>query len=169
MNNIYLIGPMGCGKSTVGRFLAGILHRSYYDLDEEIVRQAKMSIPDIFQSLGETQFREKENQVIEALTLHDDIIVSTGGGSVINPVNRERLRSTGFVVYLQVSLNEQFKRISRHPQSRPLLQKFNSPNSLQPLNEQRESWYREIAHMTCSTDDLTPVKIAESIAGAYRL
>ena len=119
--SIFLIGPMGAGKTTIGRRLALALHREFLDSDQEIERRAGASIPLIFAVEGETGFRTREKAVIAELTRRPNIILATGGGVVLDPDNRRCLAGRGFVVYLCASVDEQLRR-TRGDTQRPLLQ-----------------------------------------------
>ena len=118
--NIYLVGPMGSGKSAVGRRLATLLDLKFVDSDAEIERRTGVDIRYIFEKEGEARFREREREVIAELTALEDVVLATGGGAVLDPRNRERLKSTGTVVYLQASVDTQLDR-TRRGRNRPLL------------------------------------------------
>ena len=111
--NVYLIGPMGSGKTAVGRQLAKLLHLEFHDSDVEVERRTGVDIPYIFEREGETGFREREREVIDALTRLPNVIVATGGGAVLLPENREHLSSRGRVVYLKTGIQQQLER-TRH-------------------------------------------------------
>ena len=108
--NVYLIGPMGSGKTAVGRHLAKLLHLDFLDSDVEVERRTGVDIPYIFEREGEAGFREREREVIDLLTLLPKVVIATGGGAVILPENREHLAARGHVVYLQTGIQQQLER-----------------------------------------------------------
>ena len=118
--NVFLIGPMGAGKSAVGRQLARLLHLDFVDSDEEIERRTGVDIPFIFEKEGEAGFRKREAAAIDDLSKRDGIVLATGGGAVIDPKNRNHLGARGFVVYLHTSVDQQLSR-TRKGRERPLL------------------------------------------------
>ncbi len=163
LNNIYLIGPMGSGKTSVGKSLASLTQQTLYDSDQEIERSTGVDISWIFEVEGEAGFRKREENVITELTQMNHIILSTGGGAVLAESNRQRLAENGVVVYLQVSVNKQLKRTAHRKESRPVLMMNDSKEKLTKLNEMRDPLYREIADFTYQTDTLTPQSIAQTI------
>ncbi|NTV69627.1 MAG: shikimate kinase [Azonexaceae bacterium] len=144
--NIYLVGLMGAGKTTVGRQLAKRLGRPFFDSDHEIVERTGVPIPTIFEIEGEEGFRRREAQTIQELTESPNIVMATGGGVVINPENRRRLHETGWVVYLNVPPALLFER-TRHDRNRPLLQVADPLAKLEELHSVRDPLYREAAHL----------------------
>ncbi len=149
--NLYLIGPMGAGKSAVGKLLARALDLAFYDSDTEIEARTGVDIPYIFEREGEAGFREREREVIEALTELQNIVVATGGGAVLSPLNRERLASTGRVIYLQTSVAQQLER-TKHGRQRPLLYTDDPEEKLRQLMAVRAPLYESIAHVIVDTD-----------------
>lgn len=145
--NIYLIGLMGAGKTTVGRQLARRLGRPFFDSDHEIVARTGVAIPTIFEIEGEDGFRRREAQAISELTAGNNLVMATGGGVVLNPDNRRLLRETGWVVYLNVPPVLLFER-TRHDRNRPLLKVPDPLLKLEELHAQRDPLYRDIAHIT---------------------
>jgi shikimate kinase len=148
--NIYLIGPMGSGKTAVGRRLATLLGKAFHDSDAEIERRTGVDIRYIFEKEGEKRFREREREVIADLTALDGVIVATGGGAVLDPANRERLASTGTVVYLQANVDTQLHR-TRPSHNRPLLMTGDPRAVLEQLIAVRRPFYEEIAHIRIDT------------------
>jgi shikimate kinase len=144
--NIYLVGLMGAGKTTVGRQLARRLGRRFVDVDHEIVERTGVSIPTIFEIEGEEGFRRREAQAIAELTSATDVVLATGGGVVLNPENRHRLHDTGWVVYLNVPPALLYER-TRHDRNRPLLRVPDPKAKLEELHANRDPLYREIAHL----------------------
>jgi shikimate kinase len=149
--NIFLIGPMGTGKSTIGRALAKEMSRPFYDVDETIEKKTGASIAWIFDIEGESGFRAREKKVVDELTKKSDIVLATSGGAVLEPDNRAMLASRGIVVYLKTSLNEQYER-TKNDSKRPLLQVDNLEDTLQRLNEEREALYSNLADVAFDTD-----------------
>lgn len=149
--NIFLVGPMGAGKTAVGRQLARALHLPFADSDVEIEERTGVDIPFIFEKEGETGFRKREAAVIDELTQRDGIVLATGGGAVIDADNRRRLGGRGFVVYLNTSVDQQVAR-TRRSCTRPLLETDDPRATLAALLETRDPLYREIADLVVETD-----------------
>jgi len=142
--NIYLVGLMGAGKTSVGRYLAKRLGKTFYDTDLEIERRTGVKIPVIFDIEGEAGFRARETVVLRELTQLDDIVLATGGGVVINADNRNQLLKNGVVVYLRASPTELWQR-TRNDRNRPLLQTADPHARLEQLYIERDPLYREVA------------------------
>lgn len=162
MRNIFLIGPMGAGKSTIGRALAKELKLEFYDTDEVIEERTGASISWIFDVEGEEGFRRREQRVIEELTQKSNIVLATGGGVVMTPENRTALAGRGTVIYLRTSLAQQFERTKRDTK-RPLLQTPNLEGRLEVLRDEREPFYEELADVHFETDKLTVKAVANKI------
>jgi shikimate kinase len=160
--NIILIGPMGAGKSTIGKYLAKALQFDFYDADCEIKKQAGMTIDTIFETEGEAGFRKREEIVIEDLLKHANAVIATGGGAVLSAHNRDILSHQGKIIYLQVSLDKQLTRI-QNTIGRPALKKVNISEKLQALQKVREPLYQGLAHHIIKTDTLTPEEIVRYI------
>ena len=160
--NIFLIGPMGAGKSAVGRHLARTLHLSFVDSDDEIESRTGVDIPFIFEKEGEGGFRKREAVVIDDLSKMDGIVLATGGGAVVDPDSRSRLGGRGFVVYLFTSVDQQVSR-TRKGRERPLLEKADPRMTLQELLDQRDPMYREIADIVVETDGRKVKSVADEI------
>jgi shikimate kinase len=160
--NVYLIGPMGAGKTAVGRYVAKRLGLDFYDSDYEIQKRTGVDIPYIFEKEGEAGFREREREVIAALTQLDGILLATGGGVVLDPRNRERLKATGVVVYLDTSIDEQLRRTSR-ARHRPLLNTDDPHAVLTRLREIREPLYSETADISIDTTGRRVRSVAYSV------
>lgn len=149
--SFFLIGPMGAGKSTIGRQLARALDLEFVDSDREIELRTGVDIPLIFELEGETGFRKREHRIIDLLTARKGIVLATGGGAVLSPENRQRLSSRGRVIYLHTSVDQQLERTA-HDRGRPLLQTDNPRGKLEELMATRDPLYREIADWIIETD-----------------
>ena len=148
--NIVLVGLMGAGKSTVGRYLAKRLKMDFYDSDAEIEQRTGVNIATIFEIEGEEGFRAREEQMIAKLCKLENIILATGGGSVLNEKNRQVIQKTGHVLYLSTSAEQLYARI-RHDRSRPLMQTENPLQTLTDLLSAREPYYLEVADSIIKT------------------
>jgi shikimate kinase len=147
--NIFLIGPMGSGKTTIGKHLARLLKLDFYDCDHELENQTGASVNLIFDVEGEKGFRIRESRLLEELTARNGILLSTGGGVVTSEENRALLRTRGFVVYLKTGIDNQIKRLS-HDKSRPLLQAEDRVQRLQDLARIRNPLYESTADLVYS-------------------
>ena len=145
-NNVYLVGLMGAGKTTIGRTLAKRLALDFIDSDREIEERTGVSIPTIFEIEGEEGFRRREASVIGDLARLSGQVVATGGGAVLRPENRTSLRASGFVVYLNVPPQILWER-TRHDRNRPLLRVADPLARLNELYTQRDPYYREVADL----------------------
>jgi len=162
INNIFFIGPMGSGKTAVGRRLARELGRPFADSDAVIEERTGVDIPFIFEKEGEDGFRRREMEVIEELTSRDGIVLATGGGSIMADANRRYLGSRGFVIYLTASVRQQLERTSRG-RDRPLLNTGDRHRVLTDLFAVRDPLYREIADWCVDTDNRTVASVAGEI------
>ena len=149
--NLFLVGMPGCGKSTLGRLLARRLDKLFYDADVELERRLGVSIPVIFELEGEAGFRDREEGVLADLVAHINVIVSTGGGVVLRPANRDRLKLGGTVLYLHATPDTLWER-TRHSKHRPLLQAPDPYARLQELYAMRDALYREVADVVIESD-----------------
>ena len=149
-DNLYLVGLMGAGKTTVGRLLARHYGCTFHDSDHEIEARTGVKIPVIFEIEGETGFRRREEAAIAELTALSGIVLATGGGVVLSAANRERLKKSGVVIYLRGSPEHLYER-TRHDRNRPLLQTDNPLDTLRELYRQRDPLYREIADIVVDT------------------
>jgi len=149
--NVFLVGPMGSGKSAVGRQLAQRLGLAFVDSDDEIGARTVVDIAYIFEREGEAGFRQREAEVIDALTTREGLLLSTGGGAILDPRTRERLRTRGRVVYLQTSVDQQLAR-TRRSNDRPLLNNEDPRGTLERLFQQRAPLYLEVAEIVVDTD-----------------
>lgn len=149
-DNIFLIGLMGAGKTTVGKILAKQLGKTFIDADHEIEARTGVRIPVIFEIEGEAGFRKREESVIADLVTRQDIVLGTGGGAVLSPINRKLLSSNGIVIYLRGTPEQLYER-TRHDRNRPLLQTEDPLAKLRELYRERDPLYREIADMVMDT------------------
>lgn len=150
--NIFLIGGMGAGKTTIGRKLAEMLDYEFYDSDREIEHATGVDIPWIFEIEGEAGFRRREHLIIKELTAKNRIVLATGGGTVISPLNRELLAANGVVIYLKTTVDHQLDRLARDKR-RPLLQVENREEVLTNLMANRENLYMETADYVIETGE----------------
>ena len=160
--NLFLIGPMGAGKSAVGRQIAKALHLSFLDSDDEIESRTGVDIPFIFEKEGEEGFRKREAKVIDDLSALENIVLATGGGAVTDPQSRSRLGARGFVVYLYTTVDQQVARTVKG-RERPMLAAGDSREILEDLMAIRDPLYREIADLTVETDGRRVKAVANEI------
>ncbi|XOV87098.1 MAG: shikimate kinase AroK [Pseudomonadota bacterium] len=144
MKNIFLVGPMGVGKTTIGKALARALKLRFLDSDHEIERRAGADIAWIFDVEGEAGFRERETQVLDDLTALPGVLISTGGGAVLRDVNRQMLKERGTVIFLDTSIDLQLKRTASD-KKRPLLQTGDRETTLRNMKQQRQPLYLDVA------------------------
>jgi shikimate kinase len=162
LRNVFLIGPMGAGKSTIGRLLAKELKYPFKDSDREIEARTGADIPWIFDVEGEEGFREREEAMIAELVQEHGIILATGGGVVMREANRRALSANGLVVYLRTSVDQQLQRTSKDRQ-RPLLLNADPEKVLRDLMARRDPLYSEIADVTIDTDQRGPKIVVNTI------
>jgi|WetSurMetagenome_2_1015567.scaffolds.fasta_scaffold05555_2 shikimate kinase len=148
--NIFLVGLMGAGKTSVGKVLARRFNKIFYDSDQEIERSTGVKIPLIFEIEGESGFRDRESRLLEELVRRRNIVLATGGGAVLSAQNRRLLADHGTVVYLRAAVSDLWQR-TRHDKNRPLLQTADPQGRLQELFGQRDPLYREIADIIIDT------------------
>ncbi len=160
--NVYLIGLMGAGKTTIGKALAKRLGYRFVDSDHEIEARTGVSLPTIFEIEGEEGFRRRETQVIADLASRNAHVVATGGGAVLRPENRQNLEASGFVIYLDVPLSTLYER-TRHDKKRPLLQVSDPRRKLRELYAQRDPLYREIADLIVSGSRITVQSVLQML------
>ena len=160
--NIFLIGPMGAGKSTIGRHLAQMLHLEFHDSDQEIEKRTGADIAWVFDVEGEDGFRVRESNVISDLSELQGIVLATGGGSIESKEIRNHLSARGFVVYLETTIDKQVARTQRDKR-RPLLQVDDPRQVLETLAESRNPLYEEIADVVVKTDDQSAKVVANQI------
>ena len=164
--NIYLIGLMGAGKTTIGRMLAKSLGLPFYDSDKAIEDITGVDIATIFEFEGEKGFRLRENKMVKELVELDEIVLATGGGVILNEENRVRLKENGFVVYLQCSIDRIVDRTSRNSQ-RPLLNVDNPREKIQALIDERESLYLSCADFVIDSGQMQSKAVVREILKEY--
>ncbi|KAB2320052.1 shikimate kinase [Betaproteobacteria bacterium SCN1] len=160
-DNLYLVGLMGAGKTTVGRLLAKHYGCVFHDSDHEIEARTGVKIPVIFEIEGEAGFRKREAAAIAELTALNGIVLATGGGAILAQANREALRRNGVVIYLRGTPEHLYER-TRHDRNRPLLQTGNPLEKLRELHRQRDPLYREVADIVVDTG-------RQSVSGMTRI
>ena len=162
VQNVFLVGPMGAGKSAVGRQLARLLHMNFMDSDDEIESRTGVDIPFIFEKEGEEGFRKREAKVIDDLSKLEGLVLATGGGAVVDPQNRSVLGARGFVVYLYTTVEQQLARTQKG-RERPLLESGDRKQILDGLMVEREAMYRDIADLVVETDGRKVKAVANEI------
>lgn len=165
--NVFLVGPMGAGKTTIGRQLARTLGREFVDADRELERQTGVGIPVIFEVEGEAGFRAREARVIDQLTAREGIVLATGGGAVLRPENRERLGARGFVVFLRAPLEQLVARTARD-RNRPLLRTADPAATLAALIAERGPLYEQVADLIVDTGQRTVKSVVREICRRYQ-
>jgi shikimate kinase len=160
--NIFLVGLMGAGKTSVGRLLARRLGKTFYDCDHEVERTTGVRIPVIFEIEGEAGFRARESRMLSELCANKGVVLATGGGAVLAPENRRVLSECGTVVYLRASPQELYQR-TRHDRNRPLLQTADPLAKLTELYAQRDPLYREVAHVIVDTGNQSVSSLAHRL------
>jgi len=161
--NLYLVGMMGAGKTTVGRLLARRLKLRFVDSDHEIERRCGVKVPLIFDIEGEAGFRSRESQTLAELAALEGIVLATGGGAVLADENRQRLAARGTVIYLRARPEDLYERV-RQDRNRPLLATANPLARLEELYVQRDPLYREVADVIVDTGRQTVQSLARTLA-----
>ena len=163
--NLFLIGPMGAGKSAVGRQLARMMHLDFVDSDEEIENRTGVDIPFIFEKEGEEGFRKREVKIIDELSQRQGSVLATGGGAILDADSRSHLGARGYVIYLFTTVKQQLDRTKRG-RTRPLLENGDKETVLDALMTERDPLYREIADLTIETDGRRVQAVARDIVDA---
>lgn len=170
-NNVFLIGPMGAGKSTIGKQLSKLLELEFYDADQEIEKSTGANIAWIFDVEGESGFRKRESAVINVLSQKQGIVLATGGGAILDANTRSYLASRGTVIYLYATIAQQLERTIRDKR-RPLLQdkenKEDKQATLESLMEKRDPLYREIADIVIMTNRRSIQIVSQEILKALQ-
>jgi shikimate kinase len=161
-NNVFLVGPMGAGKTTIGRQLASAMGFTFEDSDHEIQHRTGVDIPTIFEFEGEQGFRQREAQVVDELTQQQSLVLATGGGVVLDPENRKHLASRGLVVYLFCSPEQQYERTVRD-RNRPLLHTGDPLQRLKELFAERDPLYRQVADVVVSTEKRSATSVVREL------
>ena len=164
-SNLILVGPMGAGKTTLGRRLARHFGLRFVDLDEALEQQTGASVALVFELEGEAGFRQRERALLEGYCAEEGLLLATGGGSVLDPENRRAMRARGFVVYLPVSVPQQLSRLKRD-RKRPLLATPDREQRLRDLAVVRDPLYREVADLVLESLELAPDRAAQRAASA---
>lgn len=166
-SHLILVGPMGAGKTTIGKSLSHVLHLPFVDIDQLIVEKAGAAIPWIFDVEGEDGFRKREQAALLEILSGEPSIIATGGGIITVDENRRILRKLPGVVYLQTSIQQQFNRTEKD-KNRPLLQTDNPMQTLSELMLVREPFYKEVAAFEVSTDASRPKRVVEQISTYWK-
>ena len=166
-DNIFLVGMMGAGKTTLGKALAQRLGRDFIDCDRALVERTGVPVATIFEIEGEEGFRRRESALLQELSTRSRCIIATGGGAVLSAANRDLMRSSGTVVYLKAKLESLWER-TRHDSSRPLLATPDPRGRLAALLAEREPLYRETAHVIVETGQQSPATAVSRVLGALR-
>ncbi|NUO78425.1 MAG: shikimate kinase [Lysobacter sp.] len=162
-SNLILVGPMGAGKSCIGRRLAERYGLRLADADREIEQRTGATVATIFECEGEPGFRARERATLAELLAEDGLLLATGGGAVLDPANRALLRERGYVVHLQVSVEAQLERLARD-RTRPLLARDDREEVLRTLSAQRAPLYAEVADLRFDTERMTAAEAADMLA-----
>ena len=165
-NNIILIGPMGSGKSSIGKKLSKVMKFDFIDTDNLIEENTGVDIPTIFEHEGEAGFRERERNILQEISDCQQTVIGTGGGIITSEKNRETIKRMGFVVYLTASVKELVYR-TEHDKNRPLINSDDAENKIKNIINDRKEYYESTSNMTISTDNYDTVKISKIIIKNY--
>jgi shikimate kinase len=162
MSNLFIIGPYGAGKSSIGYQISKLLKRPFFDTDREIEKKAGVDIDWMFTIEGEAGFRVRELQIVKELSAQKNAVIATGGGTITIPECRQLLQEHT-IIYLQVPFEEQLSRVKRFPAKRPTLDKQDPQKKLEKLNHEREVLYQNLADYTYTNTGKFPKKLAQTI------
>jgi shikimate kinase len=160
--NLFFIGPTGAGKTTIGKRAAGYFGLQFHDLDHAIENRTGADVALIFDIEGEAGFRKRESDLLEELTNKRGIVLATGGGAILDPVNRRHLQARGFVIYLQTTIERQIERLSRDKR-RPLLRSANRNEILEKMATQRNPIYTETADLVIPSESVSVAVMARKV------
>jgi shikimate kinase len=149
-NNIFLIGLMGSGKTSIGKVLAKNLKKSFLDIDNEIINKMNLTISEIFEKYGEIKFREMESEILHALTIDKNAVISTGGGIILNKKNISKMKEMGVIVHLDIDTKTQIFRV-KNTKNRPLLDGKGLQDKLKKMKIERDKIYKEVSDITIIT------------------
>jgi|ETNmetMinimDraft_32_1059908.scaffolds.fasta_scaffold32325_2 shikimate kinase len=149
-NNIFLIGLMGSGKTSIGKVLAKNLKKSFLDIDNEIINKMNLTISEIFEKYGEIKFREMESEILHSLTIDKNAVISTGGGIILNKKNISKMKGVGVIVHLDIDIKTQIFRV-KNTKNRPLLDGKDLQDKLKKMKIERDKIYKEISDITIIT------------------
>ena len=166
--NIFIVGPMGSGKSTVGKIISDELFLNFFDTDDEIEARTGASIDWIFDLEGEDGFRKRESEMLNEMVKKNSIVLSTGGGIILLKSNRELLSSRGTVFYLSTPITKQVERTSKD-KDRPLLKNGNPGEILSKLHDEREGFYKEVSDHIINTGDKSSQEVASEIIEVIKI
>ncbi len=166
--NVILVGPMGAGKTTIGKHLARLFNKQFLDLDHEIETRCGADIPWIFDVEGEQGFRQRETALLGELLKNNNIVLATGGGVVVSADNRRLLSANGYVVYLAVGIEDLYER-TRQDTRRPLLQVADRRKAIERILQERDPLYREVADLVFYSQKQSPAQVAEELADKITL
>jgi shikimate kinase len=165
--NIFLVGMMGAGKTTIGRALAQRLRLDFVDTDKMLVERTGVPVATIFEVEGESGFRKRESEILAEVAMREGCLVATGGGAILSAGNRELMRRRGTVIYLRSRLEHLWER-TRHDASRPLLATADPRATLQTLLLQRDPLYTEAAHLVVDSGSQSAATLLSRILAALR-
>ena len=166
--NIFIVGPMGSGKSTVGKLISDELFLNFFDTDDEIEARTGASIDWIFDLEGEEGFRKRESEMLEEMVKKNSIVLSTGGGIVLSKINRELLSSRGTVFYLSTPISTQVERTSKD-KDRPLLKNGDPAQILTKLHEERKDFYKSVSDHIIDTENKSSQEVAAEIIKVVKI
>lgn len=162
--NLVMVGPMGAGKTSIGRRIAERFGLEFADVDHAVVEACQASIPTLFEQVGEAGFRAHESAALATLLAREGQVVASGGGAVLSAENRAAMQARGFVIYLRVDVETQLKRVARD-RNRPLLLTGDRREVLTELIRVREPMYLEVADLVLEADRLTPGEATATLVG----